>query len=176
MKNYLNKNKGAQAGFSLVEVIISIFVFSLLLIVVSSIFVQTLKLQRRGFAAQKVQENSLFILETMAKEIRVSRVANQNACDLTQLTITHPQQGTIIYTFVGASGTVQKTIGGQTFTISSSSVIFRRLSFCVVGSGASDGLQPRVTVIARVEDTKGDLPIPFDLQTTISSREHSDEL
>ena len=78
-----------QKGFGIVEVIITTFVFSIIAIIVATNFVDILNLQRRGFAAQIIQEESLFAIESMSREIRVSQIQSPDdpTCSLTSLTI-----------------------------------------------------------------------------------------
>src|SRR3990167_2313335 len=85
------------AGFTIIEVLVSAFVFSIIAIVVGGLFVQILASERRAFACQKIQENGLFIMELMSREIRVSQIENQNSsnCSATTLTIQHPVNGTV---------------------------------------------------------------------------------
>ena len=62
MFKYLNiKNK--NAGFTLIELIIVIALSAGVFVLASGIFVQALKIQRRAFFVQKVQENIGFTLE-----------------------------------------------------------------------------------------------------------------
>ncbi len=162
-----------EAGFSLVELLITAFVFSIITIVVATNFVDILNLQRRGFAAQTIQEEALFATEMMAREIRVSQIQGPDNlnCNLISLTIDHPINGLTVYTV--ASGVISKTVGGQTFPITSSNVNFSRLNFCVRGTGIDDE-QPRVTIVASIRSTGGE-DLQFDIQTTVSSRDLREE-
>lgn len=160
----------AQAGFTIVEVLIASFVFSIIAISISSIFIGILTNERRAFAAQKIEENEMFVLEMMARDIRVSKITGPDDlnCGITSLTITHPIKGLIIYDL--AAGAVRKTEGGTTVEISSSAVNFTRMNFCVRGSGATDQKQTVVTIISSVQNRTGKEIIKFDVQTTVSSR------
>src|SRR3989344_8887896 len=151
MFKYLNI-KSDQRGFGIVELIVATFVFSIMSTIVAMNFVDVLDLQRRGFAAQAIQEEILFATEMMAREIRVSQVQSPDdlGCGLTSLSIDHPINGLIVYSI--SNGVISKTVGGNTFSITSSKVNFSRLNFCVRGSGVDDE-QPRVTVIASVRPT-----------------------
>jgi len=164
----------AQRGFGIVELIVATFVFSIMSVIVATNFVDVLDLQRRGFAAQAIQEEILFATEMMTREIRVSQIQSPDdlGCNLTTLSIGHPINGPIVYSVSG--GIINKTVGGNTFSITSSKVNFSRLNFCVRGSGVDDE-QPRVTIIASVRPTGGE-DLQFDIQTSISSRDLREEL
>ena len=173
MFKYLNIKSG-QAGFGVVELLVATFVFSMITIIVATNFVDILNLQRRGFGAQKIQEEALFAIETMAREIRVSQVQSPDDlnCTLTSLIIDHPINGPTTYSVIG--GVISKTVGGSTFPITSTKVNFSRLNFCVRGAGIDDE-QPRVTIVASVKTASGQEGLQFDIQTTISSRDLREE-
>ena len=166
--------KNRERGFSLVEVLITAFVFSIIMIIVATNLVDLLDLQRRGFAAQIIQEETLFAIESMSREIRVSDIqgSNDTNCGLTSITINHPVNGLTVYSV--SNGIINKTVGGNTFPITSSKINFLRLNFCVKGVGI-DNEQPRVAVIASVQTADGQDGLRFDIQTTISSRDLREE-
>jgi len=73
-------------GFTLIELMVSVFMFSILMIVVESAFVSSLDMQRRAFSIQQSEENANFMLESMAKEIRVSKVSGPDSdCQISRL-------------------------------------------------------------------------------------------
>lgn len=160
-----------EGGFTIVEVLVSTFVFSIIAITVSGLFVQILALERKSFAAQKIQENGLFIMELMSREIRVSQIQNQDSsnCTATSLTIIHPVNGTVIYALNG--GALQRTAGGVTTDLSSSTVAFSRLNFCITGSNPTDGQQARVAILASIQNKTGREILTASLETTVSSRD-----
>jgi len=178
------RNKKFQTGFTIIEVLVSAFVFSLIMIGVGSIFVQILMLQRRGSGAQKVQENMLFALELMAREIRVSKIENQDApnCDRTTLTILHPVNGTVTYTLSQGAITRSVGLGAPPGPMTSTEVDIQRLNFCVMGTtvtagGVGDRTQARVATILRVvsKTNRAEDSVTFDIQTSVVSRDNVTE-
>ena len=163
----------------MIEMITAVFVFSIIMVTTGTIFVHALGLQRRGFGAQKIQENGLFVLETMAREIRVSTIQSiDNDCNTGSLTstlsITHPVNGAIQYTLNG--GVVIRTVSGLPTKISTDDVQFVKLYFCIQGSGIDDQ-QTRVAILATVENisTTPQDKVSMTIQTMVSSREVSTE-
>ncbi len=67
----LNKNKEA---FSLPEVIVAMFIFVLMMLVVTSVFVTMVKTRKEARDMQQRMENVRYAMELMAKNIRMSRV------------------------------------------------------------------------------------------------------
>lgn len=172
-KNHFKLSE-AQRGFTIVELLITTFVFSIMSVIVATNFVDILKLQRRGFDAHVIQEEILFATEMMTREIRVSQVQSPDNlnCNAISLSINHPVNGSTVYSVSG--GIINKTVGGNTFPITSSKVNFSRFNFCVTGSGIDDE-QPRVIIISSVRPRNGE-DIQFDIQTGVSSRDLREEL
>jgi prepilin-type N-terminal cleavage/methylation domain-containing protein len=62
--------KSSQSGFTLLELLISSFLFVLLLIAISGIYVSFSRVQARTNASQKMLNDTQYVLEIMAREIR----------------------------------------------------------------------------------------------------------
>ena len=138
---------------------------------VGGLFVQILAGERRAFASQKIQENGLFIMELMSREIRVSQIENQNSdCTAQTLTIIHPVNGTVIYS-LSLDGILKRTADGVTTDLSSAAVAFSRLNFCIMGSGPTDGQQARVAILASIQNKTGKEIVTANLETAVSSRD-----
>ena len=95
----MTKTRNCSAGFTLIEMVITILVFSILVVTIVGIFIQAVRIERRAVLAQQIQENATYVLESMAKEIRVSEIVDQDSpnCVATEITLNHPINGTIIY-------------------------------------------------------------------------------
>jgi prepilin-type N-terminal cleavage/methylation domain-containing protein len=168
--------RSGERGFTLVEVVVTLALFSFMMMGVGTIFVQTLRSQRRGAGALAVQENITFVLESIAREIRVSKITpGQNADCVSvlsnSLNITHPVNGIVDYS--SSSGVVYRQVGGVSTPMSSSNVYFTQLSFCVIGSGVADDTQARVAIIAKAQSVPVTDPNVFSasVETTVSSRD-----
>ena len=171
MKKYTNEN-----GFTVVEVLVTSLIFSIVAITVSAIFIQIINLERRGFAVQKIQDNALLVMEEMSRDIRVSRISNQDSanCSAATITLVHPLKGTVVYQT--NNGTIQRNVNGGSFVdVSGSNVNFTRMSFCILGSLANDNQSPRVTIVTSVKNRTGKEILQIDLQTTVTSRSVLDE-
>lgn len=171
MFKYLNIKKH-QSGFTIVEVLVTSVIFSIIAMAVSGIFVQTLSLQRRASASQKIQDNAIFVLESMSRDIRVSVVANQESpgCTANTITILHPAKGAMIFR-INNSVIEKSQAGGPFVAISGSDVRFTRFNFCVTGSTSTDNKTPRVAILTTIENVSGREVLEVNLQTTVSSRD-----
>ncbi len=72
------KNKKNYAGFSLMEMIVAIFVFSIVMTTVMAVFVNVSTSRKKIKAIQKDVEDARFGMELMAKSLRMSSVVK---CD-----------------------------------------------------------------------------------------------
>jgi len=82
-KKQLNKNKllgrRSLVAFTLIEVLISVTLFSVIVLAVTSLFKLSIDAQRNSIATQNVQESLKYFLEVTAKEIRMAQ-RNSGPC------------------------------------------------------------------------------------------------
>ena len=71
MKAYMR----SQKGFTLVEMIITIFLFSLLIMIVSDVFSRAQQAQRRTVALQRLQDDMRFFINKIATGLRSGTVS-----------------------------------------------------------------------------------------------------
>ncbi len=166
------KLQTSNAGFSLVETLTAIFAFSVIMLLVGGVFVYALNIQRKAFNLQQAEENAGIILETMAKEIRTGQITTADtdcpASPASSLSIVHPVNGNIIYSLAGTA--VHRNVNGQDSIMSSNTVNFTNLQFCVSGSAAGDGKQPKVTILTGVMSAGALQQAAIYAQMTISQR------
>lgn len=180
MPKNISTTGSTSFGFTLVELLVAVFVFSIIIVLVGSMFVSALDLQRRAFNLQQAQESSSFVLETMLKEIRVSDIKSPDSGCSTSLTIiNNPDFGEITYHLGGSANdqlwrTATVPTGTSDVPISSNTVQFSGLNFCVSGVATGDDLQPRVTLIASVKSANTKEQATIDIQTTLSPRQLND--
>ncbi len=78
LKKEIKINKKA-AGFTLMEVIVSVALFSLIILSTTQIFKLVIDSQRSALATQNVQESLKYFLEVTGKEIRMAK-KNEGFC------------------------------------------------------------------------------------------------
>lgn len=177
LKAYLAPLNGS-GGFTLVEMLVATLIFSIIAMAVSLVFVRAVVIENRGQGAQKVQENALFALESMAREIRVGVfTTNQDSpsCSRTMITFQHPVNGEVSYGFDGAKSAITRTAGGIVTRLTGDDVQ-TSARFCVLGSGV-DQDQARVTILMNIKNKAKNSAeqMTFNLQTTVSSRDIGQE-
>lgn len=190
-----------EAGFTLLEMLVSLSVFSVALFIIMVTLFSVFNAQRKAIAIQNAQDNLRFAFEHMTKEIRVGRVFH---CGISG-TLTQPQNcpsGSIPSSFsfkndVGQTVTYE-VVSNQLVKSSTASrpcdnnpptladcqritapevVIVDRIAFYVDGSAAFDGKQDRITIIleGQVRDPRGIGTAELNLQTTVSKRSLVDQ-
>ncbi|OGN09468.1 MAG: hypothetical protein A3C61_01705 [Candidatus Yanofskybacteria bacterium RIFCSPHIGHO2_02_FULL_39_10] len=173
----MTKTRNCSAGFTLIEMVITILVFSILVVTIVGIFIQAVRIERRAVLAQQIQENAMYVLESMAKEIRVSEIVDQDSpnCVATDITLDHPINGTIIYGLSSDGlGNIERQDGSMT-VLNSSVTQFTRFNFCVTGSGTSDNKSAKVTILMSLKNRAGPEQLSVNLQTTVVSRDITTE-
>lgn len=172
----ISKYRNIERGFTIVEVLVTSLIFSIIAMAISAIFIQIINLERRAFAVQKIQDNALLVLEELSRDMRVSRVSNQESpnCTATSINLIHPIKGSLVYQTI--NGVVQRSVGGGSYVdISSSDVNFTRMNFCILGSLVNDNQSPRISIVTSIQNRTGKEILQINLQTTVTSRDVSDE-
>lgn len=156
----------------MIETTLVILLFSVIMVLMGGVFVGSLDLQRLAFNTQHTEENASFVLEAIAKEIRVSQIAGPDtdcpATPATILNVTHPVNGSITYSLSGNA--IHRNVNGTDSVMNSSTVEFTNFRFCVSGTAIDDLKQPRVTIIAGLKSVKTKQQSTIDIQTTLSQR------
>lgn len=167
-----------KKGFTLIELIVAVFIFSVLVTIAGGSFVSALNLQRRALKIKKVEENGRFILELISRELRVANPINtaNNNCPVlggSYINFQHPVNGGIEYYIV--NNQFNRAVNGVQSIISNPDVEVTRLIFCISGNSTGDNMQPRVNIILGLKagGTETDT-VTLDLQTTVSQRVLSD--
>ncbi|MDD2807464.1 MAG: type II secretion system protein [Patescibacteria group bacterium] len=70
----MSGNKKSQAGFTLVEIIVVLGIFSVLVVVILNVFILALRSQRQAAFRQQTLSNLRYIVETIAKQVRTSEI------------------------------------------------------------------------------------------------------
>ncbi len=166
-----------KRGFTLVELMVAISVFSVAVTLSTGAFVRAIKTQRILTHLMSVNSNSSLVIEQLAREIRTGynfSLARTNSpdCDDT-ITFTRSRDNTLTtYRWSGTeSHSIEKNEGanGLFVSITASNVSVNRLCFI------QNQLLPedpwRITILTTLGPT--DVQVAqnvFNLQTTVSSR------
>ena len=167
-----HETKLKKSGFTLVELIVSVAIFSLVIAIASGLFSTILRSQRKSTNVQNIQDNGRYLMNFMAKEIRMSDIESPDG-ETPLLNINHLIHGDITYTFTGATGDPetawQITRNGQQIN---SDQVWVEGRFFINGKIGGDDEQPRVTIVMKVgtSGAKIEERTEINLQTTLSQR------
>ncbi|MFH1129222.1 MAG: prepilin-type N-terminal cleavage/methylation domain-containing protein [Patescibacteria group bacterium] len=159
--------KGNTRGFTLIELLVAMSIFIVVITIVFGLFSSAIKGQRRVIAMQNIQENARFMLEFMAKEIRMSIINSPDGVSDT-LSITRSDGDDVVYAI--SNGRIFRDSPSSDDAISAEEV-FVTGNFFIEGVGIDD-TQPKVTIEIKVQGI-GDRPEEqafIDVQTTLSQR------
>lgn len=77
--NTREKKHHNRSGFTLIELIIAIFIFSLLSMAIVAVFVSTTRAYQKARAVKNVKENSEFAISSIAKDVRMGKIEKNSS-------------------------------------------------------------------------------------------------
>lgn len=179
------RNPKLKKSFTIIEMLVSLTIFSIVTTIALGAFVIVLKGQRNALATQAVQDNASVLIESMAREIRTGTdfsVAGGSG----SLPIDPPGSSTgIELIFINAKGEdiryrligtslERSNNGGVSFQqISSNQVDITNFRFIVQGAAAGgDGMQPMITIIMGFQNNgvRPEEQVSIDISTSITQR------
>jgi len=79
MIGIIKKITAKQVGFTLIETLIAVSMFSVVIVIALDSFVKIIKLNRQSVQAQELQDNMRFLYELMSKEIKMA-IKDDGSC------------------------------------------------------------------------------------------------
>ncbi len=179
-------NHHRSRGFTLVELLIAIALFSILVSLAAGGFVRALRSEREVSAMMSAESNISNTLEEMSREMRTGYYFCQNgACDCGSNNAQTPTLTCSNIEFYNANGekvdyVLQNGIlersdsaenGGALTPLTSSNVATTYLGFTILGNTENDHWNPRVTIAVSIEPNDSTVSWPTaNLETTVSAR------
>ncbi len=173
-----------QRGYTLLELIVSVAVFSMVMLAATTAYLSLIDLDRETRATTDVMTNLSFVVESMAREMRtgVAYACNNNLSSPNCVTasggssfrFTDSRGRTIVYSLV--NGRVMIQINGATaLPLTDPRVTVDTLQFFVRGvgtTGANEEAQPQVRfLLAGTAQVEGTDEVTFRIQSLATSRE-----
>lgn len=174
------KNNRLVRGFTIIELLVALGVFSVIITVALGGFVSALRTERQASAFAGVNSNVSATLEGIMREARTGSnfcVNGINCASSSELSFINAKGETVTYCLVRVAndrGAVERTIGGSCGTgqrVTADNIDVRYFEFVLRGNQPDDGLPPRITVSigARSSDATAS-SFMVNLQTTVSAR------
>lgn len=195
MEVFKKKLKNSEIGFTLIEILVAMAVFSVVILISVGVLLFLFRASNNSHAILTAINNLDYAMEQMSRTMRVGHsyycadgvqpVTNQTEdCPWgegkTLISFTDANQRRVIYKLDAGEDygyLMRETIfQGQRklFAITAPEIRIDDLRFNVTGSEPGDGLQPRISIRIKgstiIEELKDDEQVTFDLQTMVSSR------
>jgi len=168
MEMEIRKNK--SAGFSLIELIVAMAVFSFVLLAMTGIAHSVIKGQRKAFALQEVQENGRYLVESISKGIRMGIITSASDNQTTILSLINQSGDDIDYQFI--ANKMQRRVNAGAWQDISSNNINITGYFYIRKTVSTPDRRALVTMVMKIEMASGRAEGQAEnyLQTTLSSR------
>ncbi|MFA4936782.1 MAG: prepilin-type N-terminal cleavage/methylation domain-containing protein [Patescibacteria group bacterium] len=199
MKNFLSKLIRRQ-GFTLMEIVVVMFIFTLASILIAEIFVNVQKAQQKIRDTQVAYTDARYLMEVLAREIRSDlidysayggSIPTDPTDEVTELNLVTSQGAKLVFVYnnpcpddpaIGCI-TINRDSGGDN-VISSPKLSINKLVFYITPltdpfpenvTASTQDIQPQVTIVLMASSTniKIEDQKPIYLQTTITSRAYA---
>lgn len=170
----MNNHKNMK-GFTLMEMLISLAIFSILISIASGAFVRALRSQRAIVSLISANDNLSIALEQMMREIRTGYQFSITAPD--EMEFINADNEFIRYRL--EAGFIERGIedaaqGPGVFVyrqITGANVIVNRFNIGLFGNSFDDGFPPRITLSLSISPNNPYLStFSIDIQSTVSAR------
>lgn len=176
-----------DSGFTLVEVLIAIFIFTTVIGIVTGVFVVNLNYQKRVLAMQDLENNARYLIETISRDIRMAKEikATEEGINSSELTFTNYENQEVTYCESNSTGNcapggkyLSKNVTGLSDQVlTSSNILVDKIVF-ITNQGFTDNVgtstQRLITVSVGVCIAKSgntcDPNLQVKVQTSIAGR------
>lgn len=187
--NYRNIN---SSGFTLIEILVVIAIFSIIIGIFSGLLGAAIRSQRQNLASQKVLNQSSYAMEYMSRAMRMAKKddieidgatvnclpeskANYATTTTGQGGVRFRNYNNICQEFYLENNQIREDKGGTISDLTSSELQVNEFNINLIGAQQppDDINQPRVTMSLRLENPGAapEIPPQIRIQTTISQRD-----
>lgn len=161
-------------GFTLVEMIVSVAIFSVVMIIAVGALLAVVGANKKAQAMKAVTNNLNFAVESMSRGIRTGYgySCGEDGCNGSNIfTFTDQKGRQIIYQHNSANKSILRKIdAGSPVAITASEISVERLGFYGSGLGVGDGKHPRVLIQIGGYMDAGKNRETFDIETMVAER------
>jgi len=170
----------ANKGFTLIEVMASVLIFSIVVSVPIAYFVFSIKSQKETLAKRETIDSASYVTEYMSRILRMAKKDLSGSCIPKNSNYEITARGGIRFEnyhnqcqeFYLDGGQIKEEKTGTVLPLTPTSLEVTSLRFHLSGENQSDNLQPLVTIFFEIRK-KGQMAIPTQVmvQTSVSQRQ-----
>lgn len=176
---------GDKKGFTLVEILVVLAIFSIMIAAISAVFISGIKIQANSVAQEQLLDQVNYAVENMSRSIRTAKKDIVGSC-ITSGDNYLPASGSddslgfikkdsvlqeCVYFRLVSDAIYKGDSGSDGVPLTSDDIKVTSLEFNVLEGEGTSGHQPKVTVYIEAESTRGDPLQRVRIQTTISQRD-----
>lgn len=160
---------GNNKGFTIIELIVVLSIFSIILATVVGIFVVSLQTQRSAIVLVEAQDNLGLALEQMAREIRMGLFdSSSNSLDFDEINFKNASGWKITYKFSEfEGGSIERCVDAECYPITSKNIKVENFYIRAINFGGPYRITMKFIASSKDERLKD---IRFNIQTTVSAR------
>jgi type II secretory pathway pseudopilin PulG len=175
----MTHNRNRESGFTIIEAVVAAAVFAFVVVSSMGVYLATVQLDSKSRAERAVLQNSRFIMDYLAKEIRNGRIDYSKTNDANTLNIINQSDEAVTLDWASNNITLTKNAVWST-TLNSDDVRVTNLQFYLTPNldpyvlANNRHIQPHVTVFMRLESTnpKAIETAKIQLQSTFATRDY----
>ena len=181
MISYLHTKR----GFTLIEMIVSIGLFTIVLFIASSAFLSVVNADRKSRATRLTMDNLTVAMEDMTRRMKTgfaymcegtieSTTTDVRDCltPSTSVVFTDQEGKRTGYSLSGGRIVRQIESSGPTLFVTAPEIIISSLTFDVQGTDSSDNIQPYIRIFIDGTTGGGVTDSRFNLQTMVTQRSY----
>jgi len=187
ISKFFSKNQDSNSGFSLIEMIVAVAVFSIAISIPTGLFVSVIRSQEESLAEQETIDAVSYTIEYMSRSLRMAKKDLTGSCITQDANYENPDFTTSSIRFLNYAGACQEfalsdsriverkspdedkdNLPTTGFYLTSSGLKINPLVFRLLGEVQTDDFQPRVTIMMGIEGEE--TSFRNRVQTTVSQR------
>jgi len=174
--------KKIKNGFTLVEILVTLAIFSTIIGITSGIFLSGLQAQRKTLFLGDLSDQTSYVLEYMSRALRMAKKELSAPACLSQnglnYEITRGRKGLKFINYQGIcqeffldnTKRLKELKGGLEEFLTSDELEIEIFNIKLAGESGQDEDQPRVTLFLKIKGKMPGQPPEIKIQTTISQR------
>jgi len=172
--------KKTKRSFTLIELMVSMTVFSLIIASASGVFTSVLQAQRKLLATQELLSQTSYLEEYMSRSIRMAKKDVLGACITAKSNYDIVSGQSIKFMnykeecqeFYLLSSHLMENKAGVVSELTSDTLAVNNFNISLLGNSQSDNLQPRATLFLKIKGVglRIEQQVEIQIQTTISQR------